>query len=147
MGRRGEERGGGRKEGREEGKEGGRDERWTGVGRGEEKREVAFTETLFCTRLSLCWVFYIKKHVNPDNNPLKWVCCGWSLQSCSTLCDPVDCSPPCFFVHGFLQTRILEWVATPSPRDLLDPGIKPTSLVSPALQADSFICWDHLGGP
>ena len=29
-------------------------------------------------------------------------------QSCPTLCDPVDCSPP-----GILQTRILEWVASP----------------------------------
>ena len=31
-------------------------------------------------------------------------------QSCPTLCDPVDCSPPGFFVHGILQARILEWV-------------------------------------
>ena len=29
-----------------------------------------------------------------------------------TLCDPVDCSPPGFSVHGILQARILEWVAT-----------------------------------
>ena len=27
------------------------------------------------------------------------------------LCDPIDCSPPGFFVHGILQARILEWVA------------------------------------
>ena len=46
-----------------------------------------------------------------------------SLQSCPTLCDPVDCSPPGFSVHGILQARILEWVAMPSsggsswPRD------------------------------
>ena len=33
-------------------------------------------------------------------------------QSCPTLCDPVDCSPPGFSVHGILQARILEWVAT-----------------------------------
>ena len=32
-------------------------------------------------------------------------------QSCLTLCDPVDCSPPGFSVHGILQARILEWVA------------------------------------
>ena len=30
-------------------------------------------------------------------------------QSCPTLCDPVDCSLPGFFVHGILQARILEW--------------------------------------
>ena len=30
-------------------------------------------------------------------------------QSCPTLCDPVDCSPPGSSVHGLLQARILEW--------------------------------------
>ena len=32
-------------------------------------------------------------------------------QSCPTLCDPVDCSPPDSSIHGILQARILEWVA------------------------------------
>ena len=32
-------------------------------------------------------------------------------QSCLTLCDPMDCSPPGSSVHGILQARILEWVA------------------------------------
>ena len=30
-------------------------------------------------------------------------------QSCLTLCDPMDCSPPGSSVHGILQARILEW--------------------------------------
>ena len=34
-------------------------------------------------------------------------------QSWSTLCDPVDCSPPGSSVHGIFQARILEWVAIP----------------------------------
>ena len=34
-----------------------------------------------------------------------------SLQSCPTLCDPIDCSPPGFPVPGILQARTLEWVA------------------------------------
>ena len=34
-----------------------------------------------------------------------------SLQSCLTLCDPIDGSPPGFPVPGILQARILEWVA------------------------------------
>ena len=34
-----------------------------------------------------------------------------SLQSCSTLCDPIDCSPPGSAVPGILQAEILEWVA------------------------------------
>ena len=32
-------------------------------------------------------------------------------QSCPTLCDPMDCSPPGSSVRGILQARILEWVA------------------------------------
>ena len=32
-------------------------------------------------------------------------------QSCSTLCDPMECSLPGSSVHGILQARILEWVA------------------------------------
>ena len=31
-------------------------------------------------------------------------------QSCPTLCDPMDCSPPGSSFHGILQARILEWV-------------------------------------
>ena len=34
-----------------------------------------------------------------------------SLQSCPTLCDPIDVSPPGFPVPGILQARTLEWVA------------------------------------
>ena len=32
-------------------------------------------------------------------------------QSCPTLCDPMDCSPPGSLVHGIFQAWILEWVA------------------------------------
>ena len=34
-----------------------------------------------------------------------------SLQSCPTLCDPIDRSPPGFPIPGILQARTLEWVA------------------------------------
>ena len=34
-----------------------------------------------------------------------------SLQSCPTLCDPVDCSPPGSSIHGIVQARVLEWDA------------------------------------
>ena len=44
-------------------------------------------------------------------------------QSCATLCDPKDC-----IVHGILQARILEWVASPFYRGIistqgLNPGL------------------------
>ena len=35
--------------------------------------------------------------------------CTKLLQSCPTLCDPMDCSLPGSFVHGIFQARILEW--------------------------------------
>ena len=37
-------------------------------------------------------------------------------QSCPTLCNPVDCSPPGSSVQGILQAQILEWVAIPFSR-------------------------------
>ena len=41
-----------------------------------------------------------------------------SLQSCLTLCNPMDCGLPGSSVHGILQTRILEWVAMPPSRGI-----------------------------
>ena len=38
------------------------------------------------------------------------------LQSCLTLCDPIDSSPPGSLIPGILQARTLEWVAMPSSR-------------------------------
>ena len=49
-------------------------------------------------------------------------------QSCLTLCDPMDCSPPGSSVHGILQARILEWVAISFSR-----GIFPIQGSNPGL--------------
>ena len=57
-------------------------------------------------------------------------------QSCLTLCNPMDSSPPGSSVHGILQARILEWIAFPSSGYLPNPVIKPGS---PALEADSLL--------
>ena len=43
--------------------------------------------------------------------PLLWLHAAKSLQSCPTLCDPMDCSLPGSSVHRILQERVLEWVA------------------------------------
>ena len=61
-----------------------------------------------------------------------------SLQSCLTLCDPMDCNPPGSSVHGILQAGILEWVAMPSSRDLPNLGIKPRFFKSSALGGEFF---------
>ena len=60
------------------------------------------------------------------------------LHPCPTLHNPVDHNLPGSSVHGILQARILEWAAMPSPRDLSDPGIEPTSLAFPALAGGFF---------
>ena len=57
-------------------------------------------------------------------------------QLCPILSDPLDSSPPGSSVHGMLQVRILEWVASPFSRVSPDPGIEPET---PALQADSLL--------
>ena len=44
------------------------------------------------------------------HNPKQEVVRAKLLQSCLTLCDRMDCSPPGSSVYGILQTRILEWV-------------------------------------
>ena len=58
-----------------------------------------------------------------------------SLQSCPILCDPIDGSPPGFPIPGILQARTLGMGCHFLLQgNLLDPGIKPTSLASPALE-------------
>ena len=60
------------------------------------------------------------------------------LQSCPTLWDRMNYSSPGSSVHGILQARILEWLLCPPPGDLPNPGIKPTSLIIPALAGGFF---------
>ena len=62
-----------------------------------------------------------------------------SLQSCLTLCDPMDSSPPGSSIHGISQARILVWVAISFQRGSSPP-------MSPAWQVD-FSPLSHLGRP
>ena len=63
--------------------------------------------------------------------------CAKSLQSCPNLCNPMDCSPPVFSIHGILQAGILDWVSPP-PRVFLTQGSKPHLLCLPALKSRFF---------
>ena len=49
---------------------------------------------------------------------VKWLVhvCTELLESCSTLCDPMECSPPVSSARGIFQARTLEWVAIHSSR-------------------------------
>ena len=68
---------------------------------------------------SLCLSFLTEKMelTVSNSNCVKWECAAAaakSLQSCPTLCDPTDGSPPGSPVPGILQARTLEWVAISS---------------------------------
>ena len=68
-----------------------------------------------------------------------------SLQSCPTLCSPMDCSLPGSSVHGILQTRILEWAAMPSSRGSSQPKDRtPVSYISSTGRRILYHC-RHLG--
>ena len=55
----------------------------------------------------------IHTHVSVHTNTplIHHCCCCLVTKSCSTLCNPVDCSPRGCSAHAISQTRILEWVA------------------------------------
>ena len=64
--------------------------------------------------------------------------CVMLLQSCVTLSDPIDCSPPSSSVHKILQVRILEWFAVSPSRGSPQPGKEPVSLMSLTLAGGFF---------
>ena len=59
-------------------------------------------------------------------------------QSCLTLCNPVDCSPPGSSVHGILQAIILEWVTISFSRGSSQP--RDRTRVS-CITGRDFILW------
>ena len=62
---------------------------------------------------------------------------GLAAESCLTLCDPMDCSPPGSSVHADSPGRNTRaGLPGPPPGDLPNPGIKPRS---PTLQVDSLL--------
>ena len=70
--------------------------------------------------------------------------CVKSLQSCLTLCDPMDCRPPGSSVTGFSRQQYWSRLPRPPPGDLPHPGIEPMSLSSPCLAlAGGFFTKEH----
>ena len=69
---------------------------------------------------SLGWEDPLEKQMPTHSSILAWrilwteepaAAAAKSLQSCPTLCDPIDGSPSGFPIPGILQARTLEWVA------------------------------------
>ena len=67
-----------------------------------------------------------------------YMCKSAKSLNCIQLCNPMDCRPPGSSIHGF--SRQGYWRGLPCPRlgDLPNPGIKPASLMSPALANGFF---------
>ena len=66
------------------------------------------------------------------------VCACSVALSGPSLCDPIDYSPPNFYVHGIFQARSWSRLQFPMPGDFPDLGIEPASLVFPALAGRFF---------
>ena len=64
----------------------------------------------------------------------------------STLCEPLDCSPPGSPVHGISQARMLEWVAIPFLQGIFPSQRLNLHLLSPAL-ASGFFTTEPPGEP
>ena len=70
------------------------------------------TEAPSIQNLSLTFRRYIRENVvSTACLPFLMPCHVLVAQSCPTLCDPLDCSPPGSSVHGILQARTVEWGA------------------------------------
>ena len=73
--------------------------------------------------------------------------CAWACaKSCLTFCNPFDYSPLESLSMEFSRQGYWWGLAFPSPGDLPNPGIKPTSLVSLALACGLFTSWTR-GSP
>ena len=68
----------------------------------------------------------------PPSSKLSRVCTQ------SSVCDPMDCSPPGSSVHETLQQEYWSGLPCPLPGDLPNPGIEPAFLTSPALAGGFF---------
>ena len=84
---------------------------------------------LYVTRMSYNWKRYVKLMVRPKLKRVKVLV----VQSCLTLCNSTDCSPPGSSVHRILEARLLEWGDVPFSGESSQPR-------SPALQVDSLLC-------
>ena len=68
----------------------------------------------------LSWLYFSVNSKVPEQN----IILNFKVlvtQSCPTVCDPMDCSPPGSSVHGVLQARTLEWVAISFSRGSSQP--------------------------
>ena len=82
-------------------------------------------------------IFYVTQYIQSIMISISHVPAK-SLQSCPTLCNPMDCSLPAPLSMGFSRQEYWSGLPCPPPGDLPDPGIEPASLISLALAGGSL---------
>ena len=103
----------------------------------------AFIQSFY---FSFCWVSISQVFAHSlvsSVSPFLWLKESEVTQSCPTLCDPMDCSPPGSSVHGISQAGYWSGLPFPLPGELPDPMVKPSS---PAL-AGTFFTTESPGKP
>ena len=92
--------------------------------------------------LGALWVTtMLLSHASPSDISFFWTYEKVKMlvaQSCPTLCNPMDYSPPGSSVHGILQARILEWVAIPFSRGSSPPRDRTQCLMFSTLAGRFF---------
>ena len=86
-------------------------------------QKVMRNPSLFCGSETSVW----------KSTPASACACMLSHFSPVQLCNSMDHSPPGSWVHGFSMQEYWSGLPCPPPGDLLNPGIEPASLMSPAL--------------
>ena len=73
-----------------------------------------FFNLIFLTEVCRRWIIDLQTQISQLKKLNAAAAAAKSLQSCLTLCDPIDGSPPGPAIPGILQARTLEWVAISS---------------------------------
>ena len=95
-------------------------------------QDCEIKDVLFFVCVSFLCIHLSEKYCKP-------IMCAKSLPLCLTLCNAMDCSRPRLLCSwDSLRQEYWSGLSCPPPGDLPDPGIKPTSLMSPALAGRFF---------
>ena len=95
---------------------------------------------------SQIFIRIVNSELNERLSVILTLCVCSVAQLCLTLCDPMGCRPPGSSDCGIFRQEYCSGFPFSTPRDLPNPGIKPTSSVSAAL-AGRFFTMNHLGSP
>ena len=110
----------------------------SGVGQSERRHEDLFCSSN-CWFNSLAWSNAAPHPPASSESSFSAICVhAKSLQSCPTLCDPMDCNLLGSSVYGMCRQKYWSGLPCPPPGDLPVLGIKPTSLGSAALAGPTF---------